>query len=75
MTKHKHTENDVLKSLQKKHDVIVNPNTKQVIVNVGTVKKNDLGNGSHGKIDFLKNFCGYALLKSQNFNTINKFKK
>lgn len=63
MTKNKYTETDVLKSLQKKHDVKVNVNTKQIAINTGDIKKNDLGNGSHGKIDFLSKNCGYVVIK------------
>lgn len=63
----KHTENDVLKSLNKKHDVRVNPNTKEVILNRGLNKKNDLGNKSYGKIDFLKKIHKYKVFTTTKF--------
>lgn len=63
MTKRKHTVEEVLKALSKKHDVRVLGGTIQVlkpeIEKDGKIIENpfyqgDLGNGSWGKIDFLK---------------------
>ena len=63
MTKRKHSVDEVLKSLSKKHDVRVLGGTIQVlkpeIEKDGKIIENpfyqgDLGNGSWGKIDFLK---------------------
>ena len=63
MTKRKHSLDEVLKSLSKKHDVRVLGGTIQVlkpeIEKDGKIIENpfyqgDLGNGSWGKIDFLK---------------------
>lgn len=63
MTKRKHSVDEVLKALSKKHDVRVLGGTIQVlkpeIEKDGKIIENpfyqgDLGNGSWGKIDFLK---------------------
>ena len=63
MTKRKHSVDEVLKSLSKKHDVKVVGNSIQVLKAIVTkdgkdvenpAYQGDLGNGSWGKIDFLK---------------------
>ena len=63
MTKRKHTVEEVLKALSKKHDVRVLGGTIQVLkpeiekdgkIIENPVYQGDLGNGSWGKIDFLK---------------------
>ena len=72
----KHSEDEVLKSLAKKHDVRIVNRTIQVlkpeIEKDGKIVENpfyqgDLGNGSWGKIDFLKG-QGYSLIFVGNFN-------
>lgn len=63
----KHTEDKALKSLQRKHDVKINVNDKTIFINRGTNKKNDLGNKSHGKIEFLKNILNYKVIATTKF--------
>ena len=76
MTKRKHSVDEVLKSLSKKHDVKVVGKSIQVLKAIVTkdgkdvenpVYQGDLGNGSWGKIDFLKG-KGYSLIFVGNFN-------
>lgn len=73
----KYTEDEVLKSLFKKHDVKVFPERGTVEILNGKTKKgqffkkNDLGGGSWGKIDFLVNYCDYHLVKVAEFGWIN----
>lgn len=51
---------EVLRSLAKKNDCrIVPPN---IAIMTGSSAKNDLGNGSWGKIDFLVNHCGFRTI-------------
>lgn len=65
MSTSKHTESEVLIQLRNKQDVKVTPN-KEVLVLRGRTprgqsqQRNDLGNSSWGKIDFLVNHCGYV---------------
>ncbi len=73
----KHNEDEVLRSLYRKQDVNINT-TNKVITLVSAKKwsnkdgeyinnpkrKNDLGNKSHGKIDFLVNYKGYSKVYS-----------
>ena len=40
---------------------------RTVSVLTGNGRKNDLGNGSWGKIDFLVNHCGYTLIRTSKF--------
>ena len=67
----KHTEDEALRSLYKKNDVKINGTSilllKRKVLNKEETKlidnplvKNDVGNGSHGKIDFFVNYCGYT---------------
>ena len=76
MTKRKHTVEEVLKALSKKHDVRVLGGTIQVLkpeiekdgkIIENPVYQGDLGNGSWGKIDFLKG-QGYSFVFVGNFN-------
>ncbi len=76
MTKRKHSADEVLKSLSKKHDVKVVGKSIQVLKAIVTkdgkdvenpAYQGDLGNGSWGKIDFLKS-QGYSLMFVGNFN-------
>ena len=63
----KHTEDEVLKALKGKSDCRVDSNRRMILVldadnltQKGKAQlKNDLGNKSWGKIDFLTNFCRY----------------
>lgn len=55
----KYDEMDVVRSLQKKNDVHIHG--KELLVLRGSAAKNDLGNKSKGKIDFLTRHCGYHL--------------
>lgn len=54
-----YTEEEVFKSLQKKSDVRIQG--KLVLVMRGSAAKNDIGNGSKGKIDFLCRHRGYQM--------------
>lgn len=73
----KHTEDEVLKSLRQKNDVKVNGTSiyllkrkvlnKESILIDNPLAKNDIGNGTHGKIDFLVNHCGYSKTKVDKF--------
>lgn len=62
MKQGKHTETEVLKSLQRKHDVKIDSIKGTITVNRSESRKNDLGNKSHGKIDFLKKQLNYTLI-------------
>ena len=78
----KHSEDEVLKSFRQKRDIkIVNDiiyllqDKKWVKDKQGkaTLQRNpskfwDLGNGSHGKIDFLVNYCEYTIRKIPEFS-------
>lgn len=68
--KQKYSEDEVLSLLWKKHDVKI-IGTDICILN-GTdpkfPKKNDLGNNSWGKIDYLKNYCDYKVINVSKFN-------
>ena len=54
----KHTKDEVLHSLKRKSDVLIN-NNSSVIQVLRPAKHNDLGNNSWGKIDYLKNVWGF----------------
>jgi len=55
----KYNEFDVCNTLQKKHDVRIHGKTISILR--GSAAKNDLGNGSKGKVDFLARHCGYQV--------------
>ena len=55
----KHSEDEVLRALRLKNDLKIEGNRIEVLSEYSTKRKNDLGNGSWGKIDFLVNYCGY----------------
>lgn len=73
----KHTEDEVLKSLRKKHDVRVIGRTVQLLKNkihnkenelvLNPAKIGDVGNGTNGKIDFLVKYCGYSVIFLKEF--------
>ena len=76
MSKRKHTVDEVLKSLSKKNDIRIVGNTIQVIKSqiekdgqlIDNPKhKGDLGNGSWGKIDYLRS-QGYVQFYVAEFN-------
>lgn len=70
-TRKLHNEDEVIRSLSKKSDIRIDSESKIIKVlskldkdgNPNKEAKNDLGNGSWGKIDFLRNYCGYYLMK------------
>lgn len=77
----KHTEDEVLKSLQSKNDVRINPMNGEILILTDKVydpskdcyvdnkeKKHDLGNGSWGKLDYLTKYCGYVIIKVDSFH-------
>lgn len=61
---------EVLRGLARKHDVKVFGNSIQVLngKNSSFPKLGDLGNKSWGKIDFLKNYCGFKLFFVDKFD-------
>lgn len=61
MARKNHSEEEVLRSLNKKNSVNINRSSKVVTV---STNQGDLGNGSWGKIDFLTKVCGYRLSNS-----------
>lgn len=76
----KHSLDEVLRTLSKKADCRINTTTRTVYVLTDLVwsktlrkevinpaKKFDLGNGSWGKIDYLRNYCGYTVCKVGEF--------
>lgn len=65
----KHTLDEVLKSLKNKHDVKIDSLNKTIKVLKGNAKiaKNDVGNGSWGKIDYLVKVHGYDLFRVNDF--------
>jgi len=60
-----YTEEDVIWTLSRKSDVRIQG--KQVLVMKGSAAKNDIGNGSKGKIDFLCRHKGYTLVFTSKF--------
>jgi hypothetical protein len=54
-----YSESRVLSQLSKKNDI--NISGKRIIWNQGGNSKGDVGIGSRGKIDFLRNYCGYSI--------------
>ncbi len=55
-----YTEEEVIRALNRKNDVRVDG--KKVMVMTGSAAKNDIGNGSKGKIDFLCRHKGYHIV-------------
>jgi hypothetical protein len=62
---------EVVSQLYKKHDCKIDSRAKTIQVLNGRSKKqqlkNDLGNGSWGKIDFLINHCGFVKISVAEF--------
>jgi len=57
----KYDEDQAIRILSKKRDLKIDVNKKTIkIQRDPTRKRNDLGNGSWGKIDFLINHCGFS---------------
>ena len=69
MARKQHNLDEVLRSLSKKHDVKVDERTSTISVlsKDSPIRKDDLGNGSWGKIDFLVNHQGFKLLHVTKF--------
>lgn len=65
----KHSLEEVLGTLYKRHDIKIDNHRKVIQVLTGNLipKQNDLGNKSWGKIDFLRNHCGFTLIKVDRF--------
>ena len=73
----KHKLDEVLKELSRKNDVRVSGTVVMVLsdkivdkkCNIidNPQKRNDLGNGSWGRIDYLVNHCGYGIVKVEQF--------
>ena len=68
MARKNYTIDKVLRALNKKNDCLVSETDKIVFVLVGRGKKNDLGNKSWGKIDFLIHYCNFTLNKVEEFS-------
>ncbi|MGJ7024991.1 hypothetical protein [Petrimonas sulfuriphila] len=58
MARKNYSIDEVLRTLGKKNDCSITTN-KEIFVLNGKDRKNDLGNGSWGKIDFLVKYCGF----------------
>lgn len=59
-------EHEVVAKLQQKHDINIKGTTIELLKGSGA--KNDVGNGSKGKIDFLTNYCGYHVSSVTKFS-------
>jgi hypothetical protein len=70
----KHTVEGAIESLNRKNDVIVNPNITGIGGTIhllhGNKAKGDVGIGSKGKIAFLENHHGYRKEWTDDFKTI-----
>ena len=67
MARKNYTIDEVLRALNKKNDCLISETDKIVFILTGKSKKNDLGNKSWGKIDFLVNCCGFGLNRVEEF--------
>jgi len=76
--KKKHNESDVIRSLSRKRDISIKGKTLLILskdvwskrINdyaPNPRKRNDLGNKSWGKIDFLMKYCGYKIKTVSDF--------
>lgn len=65
--KNKYQVDEVIRILSKKNDVKLDLNNKVVQILKGKKAKNDLGNGSFGKIDFLCNYNSFTQLYVNEF--------
>jgi len=81
MKKQKHSHESAIKSLKKKNDCKVFPSQLLIAIlsyevyskKLGKIipnfrRKNDLGNYSLGKIDFLQNYLGYTVVYVPKFS-------
>lgn len=74
-TRKLHSEDEVIRSLSKKQDIRIDSDEKIIRIiskydekgNPNKALKNDLGNGSWGKIDFLQHYCKYYVMKVHSF--------
>lgn len=60
-----HNEWQVLKSLQKKHDISIDGRIIKVLW--GKEAKGDIGNKTKGKIDYLSHYHGYHVTFTRHF--------
>ena len=67
MARKNYTIDEVLRALNKKNDCLISETDKIVFVLIGRGKKNDLGNKSWGKIDFLTRYCNFTLNEVEEF--------
>ncbi len=58
---------EVLASLNRKNDAKVIGGTVYILADSSPIKKNDLGNGSWGKIDYLTKYQGYSISRVKSF--------
>ena len=62
MARKQHDLEEVLRTLKKKKDLIVDPKITFIYM-LKFPEAKDIGNGTWGKIDFLTKFCRYKILK------------
>ena len=81
MARKNYSVDEVIRKLHKKNDVkVFNDGTIQVLSDTiidkkgdkipNPRKRNDLGNGSWGKISFLVNYKGYVVIKVETFTRV-----
>lgn len=88
MARKNYTIDEVLEALKLKNDVkivgktifILKPTSVKIeggklVKNLNHLRKDDLGNKSWGKIDFLSKYCGYNKQYIQDFDKINEMFK
>jgi hypothetical protein len=74
--KRQQSPDEVVRSLSKKNDVQIKGQTINVLKNTARGRRNDLGNGSFGKIDFLVNHNGFHKVMVDSFKSPqSKFKR
>lgn len=67
MQKSKYEVDRVIRSLNKKSDVLIVDKTIYVLSDKAKNRSNDLGNTSLGKIDFLVNYHNFVILRVDEF--------
>ena len=75
MARKQHKLDEVFKSLRKKQDVKIHESRNIIFINKSHQAKNDLGNGSWGKIDFLVNYMGFLISNVYKNNEFLKTKE
>lgn len=71
----KHNVEEVLRSLSKKHDVKISQKEEVFILNQKLKEsKNDLGNGSWGKISFLVNYTIVPVYQCNSYEAFLKIR-